>query len=57
MNRDLSPGQYRELMLRARRWAGVCLDAGEVTEARHQLAEAARFGWLAEQIEHERKAA
>lgn len=55
--RCLTPGQYRALMLRARRWAGVLLDAGQIAEAKHQLNEAARFGALADQIEWERKAA
>lgn len=54
--RCLSPGQYRALMLRARRWAMACLDAGQIAEAKHQLNEAARFGALADEIQ-ERKAA
>ena len=55
--RSLTPGEYRALMLRARRWAGVLLDAGEIAEAKHQLNEAARFSALADEIENERRKA
>jgi len=55
--RCLSPGEYRALGLRARRWMHVCLDAGQITEAQHQLNEAARFFRMADEIENERKAA
>lgn len=57
MTQSLSPAEYRALMLRARRWAMVCLDAGEVTEAKHQLKLAARFFRLADEIQNERKVA
>lgn len=57
MTRDLSAGEYRALMLRARRWANLCLDAGEVNEARHQLNEAARFSALADEIDRKRMVA
>lgn len=53
----LTPGEYRALMLRARRWAMVCLDAGQTEEAQRQINEAARFSALADEIEAERKAA
>lgn len=56
-DRCLSPGEYRRLGLLARRWMHICLDAGEITEAKHQLNEAARFFRMADEIEHERKAA
>jgi len=55
--RALTPGEYRHLALQARRWAAICLDAGEVDEARHQISEAARMFAAADEIEHERKAA
>jgi len=55
--RRLSAGEYRSLTLRARRWANICLDAGEVAEAKHQLNEAARFSALADEIDNQRKAA
>jgi hypothetical protein len=55
--RSLTPGEYRALTLRARRWAMHCLDAGEVAEARHQLNEAARFSAMADEIESERRRA
>jgi hypothetical protein len=55
--RSLSAGEYRALTLRARRWANICLDAGEIAEARHQLNEAARFSALADEIENERRRA
>jgi hypothetical protein len=55
--RSLTPGEYRAMTLRARRWAMRCLDAGEIAEAKHQLNEAARFSALADEIERERKAA
>jgi len=53
--RSLTPGEYRAMTLRARRWAGVLLNAGEIAEAQHQLNEAARFSALADEIENERK--
>ncbi|TIP70335.1 MAG: hypothetical protein E5X53_28300 [Mesorhizobium sp.] len=46
-----TPGEYRRLMLIARRWMMVCIDAGEIEEARRQLAEAARYSRLADEIE------
>jgi hypothetical protein len=55
--RSLTAGQYRALTLRARRWAGVLLDAGEIAEAKHQLNEAARFSAMADEIESERRRA
>jgi hypothetical protein len=55
--RNLTAGQYRAMTLRARRWAGVLLDAGEVAEAKHQLNEAARFSAMADEIENERRRA
>jgi hypothetical protein len=55
--RELSAGEYRALMLRARRWALVCLDAGQTEEAKRQINEAARFSAAADEIEAERKAA
>jgi hypothetical protein len=55
--RELSAGEYRALMLRARRWAMVCLDAGQTEEAHHQINEAARFSAAADEIENERRAA
>ena len=55
--RSLTPGEYRAMTLRARRWANACLDAGEIAEAKHQLNEAARFSALADEIERERKRA
>lgn len=55
--RCLSPGEYRRLGQSASRWTRVCLDAGEITEAKHQLNEAARFFWLADEIENERRSA
>lgn len=55
--RVLSPGHYRRMGLNARRWSMCCLDAGEFSEALHQIKEAARFFDLADQIERERKAA
>jgi hypothetical protein len=48
--RRLTPGEYRALTLRARRWAGVLLDAGEIAEAKHQLNEAARFSALSPEL-------
>lgn len=51
----LTPGEYRYLMLRARRWAGVCLDAGQIAEAKRLIDEAARYSRLADEIENERK--
>jgi hypothetical protein len=53
----LTPGEYRFLMLRARRWAMVCLDSGQIAEAQHQINEAARFSRMADEIEAERRAA
>jgi hypothetical protein len=53
----LTPGEYRFLMLRARRWAMVCFDAGQTEEAHRQINEAARFSRMADEIEAERKAA
>ena len=53
----LSAGEYRAMMLRARRWAMVCLDAGQTEEAKRQINEAARFSRMADEIEAERKAA
>lgn len=54
---SLTAGEYRRLGLIARRWAMSCADAGEFTEAAHQIKEAARFFWLADQIDNERKIA
>lgn len=54
---ELTPGEYRAMMLRNRRWAHVCLDAGELDEARRLIEEAARFGCLADEIESRRFAA
>lgn len=53
----LSAGEYRAMMLRARRWAMICLDAGQTEEAKRQINEAARFSRMADEIEAERKAA
>lgn len=53
----LTAGEYRALMLRARRWAMVCLDAGQTEEAKRQINEAARFSAAADEIEAERRAA
>ena len=53
----LSAVEYRAMMLRARRWAMVCLDAGQTEEAKRQINEAARFSRMADEIEAERKAA
>lgn len=55
--RELSPGEYRRMGLNARRWSMCCIDAGETSEALHQIKEAARFFDLAEQIERERNVA
>ncbi|ETA72302.1 MULTISPECIES: hypothetical protein [Mesorhizobium] len=44
-------------MLTARRWMHVCLNAGEYEEAKRLLAEAARCGRIADEIEQERKVA
>jgi len=52
-----TPGEYRHNMLTARRWMHVCLDAGEIEEAKRLLAEAARCARIAEEIEQERKVA
>lgn len=49
-------GEYRRLTLIARRWMNVCLDAGELDEAKRLLEEAARYARLADEIEHERRA-
>jgi hypothetical protein len=54
---QLTAGEYRAAMLRARRWAMVCLDAGQTEEAKRQINEAARFSAAADEIEAERKAA
>jgi hypothetical protein len=53
----LSAGEYRAMMLRARRWAMICLDAGQTDEAKRQINEAARFSAAADEIENERRAA
>lgn len=53
----LTPGEYRALMLRARRWALVLLDAGQIEEAQRQINEAARFSAAADEIEQERRVA
>jgi len=55
MTRELSPGEYRQAGLQARRWAMVCLDAGQVSEALHQISEAARFFALADDIASSRR--
>ncbi|MGX5827398.1 hypothetical protein [Mesorhizobium sp. 43Arga] len=52
-----TPGEYRHNMLTARRWMHVCLDAGEIEEAKRLLAEAARCAHIADEIEQERKVA
>lgn len=50
-------GEYRANMLTARRWANVCLDAGELDEAKRLIAEAARFDRIATEIQNDRKEA
>lgn len=55
MTSELSPGEYRHAGLQARRWAMVCIDAGQVAEALHQISEAARFFALADDIASSRR--
>ena len=52
-----TPGEYRHNMLTARRWMNICLDAGEIEEAKRLLAEAARCARIADEIEQLRRAA
>ena len=56
-DRTLTPAEYRRKAHMAHRWARICMDSGQIDEARHQITEAARMFAAADEIEQERKIA